>query len=67
MPDIPKFHEFMGPLLEFLHARGPMARKDQLASDLVGQMRKMDPLHLKALSWTYLPQWATARPSTSAS
>jgi hypothetical protein len=55
MPEIPKFHEFMGPLLEFLHARGPMARKDELASDLVGQMRKMNPLHLKALSWTYLP------------
>jgi hypothetical protein len=38
MPDIPKFHEFMRQLLEIFPEHGPIARKDQLASDLVGQM-----------------------------
>jgi hypothetical protein len=38
MPDISKFHEFMRPLFEIFHEYGPMARKDQLATDLVGQM-----------------------------
>jgi len=49
MPNIPKFHEFMRPLLEVFHEHGPIARKDQLASDLVGQMQKKHHYGLESL------------------
>jgi hypothetical protein len=49
MPDIPKLREFTRPLLEVFHEHGPMARKDQLATDLVGQMQKKDPYGLESL------------------
>jgi restriction system protein len=41
MPDIPKFHEFMRPLLEVLHARGPMARADAIDA-VVSKMQLTD-------------------------
>ena len=30
MPEIPKFHEFMRPLLEFLQEQGELARNDAI-------------------------------------
>ena len=41
MPDIPKFHAFMRPLLEVLHARGPMARADAIDA-VVSKMQLTD-------------------------
>jgi restriction system protein len=41
MPDIPKFHEFMRPLLEVLQEHGPMARSDAIDA-VVRKMRLTD-------------------------